>query len=158
MISHSWVRRGWSSRWIPSTLSKLSFSWTSSAASVPCPSTWESNCQRTTSLQTKTPSRPTKPYSDRICWDSTTALSLWKVPWERMPTGVCGWQRTTLKAAHSGKVLFCPLTTHNCLLRAGSEKQETEIKFRFLVPKLPDAVSETKFRYRRSCQAMINLI
>jgi len=27
-----------------------------------------------------------------------------------------------------------------------SEKQETEIKFRFLVPKLPDAVSETKFR------------
>jgi len=39
-----------------------------------------------------------------------------------------------------------------------SEKQETEIKFRFLVPKLPDAVSETKFRYRRSCQAMINLI
>jgi len=27
-----------------------------------------------------------------------------------------------------------------------SEKQEAEIKFRFLVPKLPDAVSETKFR------------
>ena len=104
MISPSSVRRGWSSRWIQSTLSKSSLTWTSSAPSERCPSTWVSSSQRTSLLPPSTPRRRTKPYSDRICSGSTTALSPWKVLWDRMPMGVSGWQRTTLIAAHSGKV------------------------------------------------------
>ena len=34
------------------------------------------------------------------------------------------------------------------IIASDEENTEAEIKFKFRVPKLPDAVSETKFRYR----------